>query len=60
MDLLEDLIWHCSNSQKNILNNKQIELFNGGLHVRDFTYVDDIINGIISIINRPSKKGDTL
>ncbi len=41
---------------KNILNNKQIELFNGGLHVRDFTYVDDIINGIISIINRPSKK----
>ena len=41
---------------KNILNNKQIELFNGGLHVRDFTYVDDIINGIISIVNRPSKK----
>ena len=37
---------------KNISNNKKIELFNYGNHTRDFTYVDDIVNGIISIIKK--------
>lgn len=41
---------------KNILAGKKIELFNGGNHVRDFTYVDDIVQGIASIIKKPSKK----
>ena len=35
---------------KNILENKPINLFNKGLHVRDFTYVDDIVTGIKKII----------
>ena len=35
---------------KNILNKKPISLFNNGLHVRDFTYVDDIVSGIKKII----------
>jgi len=39
---------------KNILDNKKIELFNGGLHDRDFTYVDDIVAGIFSLIKKPS------
>ena len=30
----------------NILKNKPIDVFNNGNHVRDFTYVDDIVNGI--------------
>ncbi len=30
----------------NILKNKTIEIFNYGTHTRDFTYIDDIINGI--------------
>ena len=40
---------------KNILENKKIELFNNGNHFRDFTYIDDIINGISSIIQKPKK-----
>jgi len=31
---------------KNIINDKPIEVFNNGNHVRDFTYVDDIVSGI--------------
>jgi len=37
---------------KNIISNKKISLFNRGDHIRDFTYIDDIINGIIKIINK--------
>jgi UDP-glucuronate 4-epimerase len=32
---------------KNILAGKPIQLFNNGNHVRDFTYVDDIVEGVI-------------
>jgi UDP-glucuronate 4-epimerase len=32
---------------KNILEGKPINLFNFGNHVRDFTYIDDIVDGII-------------
>ncbi len=28
---------------KNILNNKNIEIFNNGKHQRDFTYIDDVV-----------------
>ena len=35
---------------KNILQNKEIELFNNGELVRDFTYIDDIVDGIINSI----------
>ena len=41
---------------KNIFQNKSIELYNKGEHYRDFTYVDDITKGIISVLNKPSKK----
>ena len=41
---------------KNIIENKKIELFNNGNHLRDYTYIDDIVSGIYSIINKPSKK----
>ena len=41
---------------KNIINNQSIELFNNGNHLRDFTYVDDIVDGIYSLIKRHSKK----
>jgi len=29
-----------------ILKNKPIEIYNKGMHVRDFTYIDDLVNGI--------------
>ena len=37
---------------KNIISNKKIYLFNKGDHIRDFTYIDDIINGIVKVINK--------
>ncbi len=40
---------------KNIINGKFIELFNYGKHNRDFTYVDDIVAGIVKLIKKPSK-----
>jgi len=40
---------------KNILSNKKIEIFNYGNHSRDFTYIDDIVQGIIKSINKAPK-----
>ena len=39
-----------------INSNKFIELYNYGNHMRDFTYIDDIINGILRLLEKPSKK----
>ena len=30
-------------------NNKPIKVFNKGIMKRDFTYIDDVINGIIEV-----------
>ena len=38
---------------KGILNRQSIPLFNKGNHVRDFTYVDDVVEGIKLIIRKP-------
>ena len=38
-----------------ILNNRAIKVFNHGNMSRDFTYVDDIVDGIIKVISNPSK-----
>ena len=35
-----------------IVNGKKIDLYNFGKHKRDFTYIDDIIKGIIKVINK--------
>jgi len=32
-----------------ILNGKPIEVFNEGKHTRDFTYIDDIVDGVIKV-----------
>ncbi len=37
-----------------ILAGEPVRLFNGGHHVRDFTYVDDIAEGVIRASDRPS------
>jgi len=39
-----------------IKKNKPINLFNNGDHVRDFTYISDVVQGITKIINLKSKK----
>jgi UDP-glucuronate 4-epimerase len=40
---------------KNIIENKPIEVFNKGNHVRDFTYIDDIVNGILLSLKKLPK-----
>jgi len=37
-----------------ITSNKAINVFNHGKMSRDFTYIDDIIEGIIKVIDKPS------
>ncbi|WP_435166755.1 NAD-dependent epimerase [Candidatus Pelagibacter bacterium nBUS_28] len=36
---------------KNILEGKNIDVFNNGKHTRDFTYIDDIVNGIVKTLD---------
>ena len=35
---------------KNIIDGKPIKIFNKGNHIRDFTYVDDIVESIYKLI----------
>ena len=37
---------------KNILNNESIDVYNNGEMIRDFTYVDDIVEGIIRALDK--------
>jgi UDP-glucuronate 4-epimerase len=39
---------------KAILSNKKIQVFNYGKHRRDFTYIDDIVEGVIRTIDKPA------
>lgn len=38
---------------KNILEGKPIDVYNNGKMKRDFTYVDDIVGGIINVMKQP-------
>ena len=40
---------------KNILEGKAIEVFNNGNMIRDFTYVDDIVEGVVRVMDRPAE-----
>jgi UDP-glucuronate 4-epimerase len=37
---------------RNILAGKPIDVFNHGRHTRDFTYIDDIVEGVIRTLDR--------
>jgi len=39
---------------KAILAGEPIQVFNYGQHLRDFTYVDDIVEGLVRILDRPA------
>ena len=43
---------------KAIFEGKKIQVFNFGNHKRDFTFVDDIISGMIKVIDNPAKKNE--
>jgi len=40
---------------KNILEDKPIDVFNFGRHKRDFTYVDDIVRGVVAALDNVAK-----
>jgi UDP-glucuronate 4-epimerase len=37
----------------NILEGKQIKVFNNGEMIRDFTYIDNILEGIVHLLDKP-------
>ncbi len=39
---------------KAILDGKNISVFNYGKHRRDFTYIDDIVEGVIRVLDKPA------
>lgn len=40
---------------KAIVNDEPIQLFNYGNHRRDFTYIDDIVEGVIRVLDKPAE-----
>jgi len=40
---------------RNILSGEPIDVFNYGNHMRDFTYIDDIVTGIMKVIQKPAE-----
>ena len=40
---------------KAMLAGERIQLFNNGNHRRDFTYIDDIVEGVIRVLDQPAK-----
>ena len=43
---------------KAIVNNEKIDVFNNGNHTRDFTYIDDIVEGITRVVDNSSKSNN--
>jgi UDP-glucuronate 4-epimerase len=44
---------------KAILDGKAIDVFNNGQMVRDFTYIDDIVEGVIRVLDKPATAADS-
>lgn len=44
---------------KAIIAGEKIPVFNYGKHRRDFTYVDDIVEGVIRVLDRPARPDST-
>jgi UDP-glucuronate 4-epimerase len=40
---------------RNILAGRPIDVFNYGNHRRDFTYIDDIVEGVLRVLDRPAE-----
>ena len=37
-----------------ILSGKKIQVYNYGKHRRDFTYIDDIVEGVVRVLDKPA------
>jgi UDP-glucuronate 4-epimerase len=44
---------------KSILEGEKIKVFNYGNHKRDFTFIDDIVEGVIRVFDKPAKKNES-
>lgn len=40
---------------KAIMSGKPIQLYNYGNHQRDFTFIDDIVEGVVRVLDQPAK-----
>ena len=40
---------------KAIMNGEKVKIFNYGDHLRDFTYIDDIVEGILRVLDQPAQ-----
>lgn len=43
---------------QSILAGEKIKVFNYGKHRRDFTYIDDIVEGVIRVLDRPARSDE--
>ena len=43
---------------RRILADEPIDVFNHGHHRRDFTYIDDIVEGVLRVLDAPPKAND--
>ena len=41
-----------------ILAGEPIQVFNGGRMMRDFTFIDDIVDGVIGVLDHPAQAGE--
>lgn len=39
-----------------ILSGEPLQVFNYGKHRRDFTYIDDIVDGVLLVLNKPAEQ----
>lgn len=37
---------------KLMLNGEALPIFNNGMHLRDFTYIDDVVDGILAVLDK--------
>lgn len=44
---------------RNILSDEPIPVFNEGRMVRDFTYIDDIVEGVVRVLDTPAEPGSS-
>jgi len=44
---------------RNILEGEPIDVFNYGQHRRDFTYVDDVVEALLRVLDHPARPDDT-
>ena len=54
MDHGVDQTWLYFKFTKSILAGEKIQVFNYGKHCRDFTYVEDIVEGVLRVIDKPA------